>query len=126
MPIANNSYVGMDSIGSDDHSALLCHTDNIVNCCNSKDSVNETALGNWYFANGESLENEDDNMASGHGMLSPRSLIVTRGQGVVRLLILQPVSPVELGQLYCQVPNIKGENKRLFINLSKLYMIIPH
>lgn len=27
MPIASNSYVGMDNIGNDDDIALLCHTD---------------------------------------------------------------------------------------------------
>lgn len=121
MPIANNSYVDMDSIGSDDDSALHCHTNNI-SCCNDH-KVSGTVIGNWYSANGEALDNIMTMMASGDGRevyLSQSSLSVSRGQGVVCLLRQQQGTPIELGQLYCEVPDDKGVNKTLFINLSEL------
>ena len=118
MPLVNNSYVDRDSIDSDNDSALLCHTDN-TDCCNRKHS--QTVTGNWYSVTGDAL---DINMvASGHGMgefPSQSSLSVSRGPGVVRLLRQQQASPMELGQLYCEVPDVRGVSQRLFINLSEL------
>ena len=107
--------MGIGRIGSDDDSALLCLTDK-TDCCNSTLSPDGNALGNWYFANGEALEDLANSMA-------PRSLFVTRGQSVVRLLQLQPASTMELGQLYCEVPDTQGVHKRVSINLCKLCII---
>ena len=123
MAIANNSYVGLDSIGNDDASALLCHTDN-TDCC----TPNGHALGNWYSASGHSLEN-DNGVASGHGMedlLPQSSLIVTRDVSIVRLLRRNELdSPLELGQIYCEIPNAEGVNQRIYISLCKSPILLP-
>ena len=77
--IANNSFVDIDSIGSDDTGALLCHTDN-PNCCNSTESLNDSVIANWYFDNGTAYEQITATDKSDTYFVS------NRGEHVIKLL----------------------------------------
>ena len=122
IPIANNGYVDVDSIGSDDDGALICHTDNTDCCTSTLLPEGDGELGHWYTPGGDNLEDlaiPVEPMASGMGdmILS----LVTRGQSLVRLIqVVKLVRVVDLGQFYCEVPDAKGEMQRVYVNLCEL------
>ena len=117
--IANNSYVNIDSIGSDDASALLCHTDK-TDCCNATLSPNGTTEGNWYYTNGDAVGTHDENEGSALTMddMSATSFTVNRGPSEVRLLLAN--SPQEGGNFYCEVPDADDISQMLYVNICEL------
>ena len=121
IPIANNSYVDVDSIGSNENGALICCTD-MTDCCTSTLSPGGVEIGHWYTPGGDNLEALDipiEPMASGMGEMMPS--LVIRGQSLVLLIqVVKLVTIVDLGQFYCEVPDAKGETQRVYVNLCKL------
>ena len=114
--IANNSYVDIDSIGSDDNGALICHTDCRI-------LPNETAEGNWYYPNGTVVEMADNRMADNISV----SFISSRGQREIRLLhIVNSCLTTDsegLGIFYCMVTDTYDASQILYINICELHLI---
>ena len=113
--IANNSFVDIDSIGSNDTSALLCHT-NKLDCCNYM-SLNETEQGNWYFDNGTA--HEEITATNTSNML----FVSNRGQGVIRLLLNHLVdnnTETMIGHFYCLISDANGTDHTIHVNICEL------
>ena len=122
--IANNSYVDIDSIGSDDDGALLCHTDK-TDCCNSTIAPNGTTemSGHWYNPYGVAIESQDDNEEATMGDMSATSFAVSRGQNVIRLSQVNSSSR-ELGHFYCEVPDANDINQMLYISICEYAQLL--
>ena len=100
--IANNSYVDIDSIGSHESEALICHTD----CCMS---TNEITEGNWYYPNGTMVRMAEDNMGV---HIYP-----------YMYLFLDNLLNVErFGRFYCVVNDTNDTNHTLYINICELLL----
>ena len=109
--IANNSFVDIDSIGSNDTSALLCHT-NETHCCSSTDT-------NWYYENGTAVRNIGDIPDNDS---SDVVFVSSRGQSVINLLLSQHAdkNTTERGHFYCLISDADGLNHTLHVNICKL------
>ena len=112
--VINNSYVDIDQIGSNDTSALLCHT-NKTDCCNTTLSPNATALGSWYYSNDTVVG------VSGDSNNSTAFFAVNRGDGVVRLFQNSSSSSnSEVGQFYCVIPDANNTDRTVYVNICEL------
>ena len=105
--IANNSFIDIDSIGSNDTSALLCHI-------NSTGSCNGTITGNWFYHNGTPVTTFEDIAAASNS--NETFFVTNRNQSVIQLHQFQPASDSssEIGHFYC----VADDNKtRLTLNV---------
>ena len=116
--ITNNSYVDIDSIGSDDNGALICHTD----CCMSP---NVTAEGNWYYPNGTVVRTAKDYMDDN---ASAAFFVSNRSQREIHLLRTMnnhsAIDSERLGHFYCVITDTNDTNHTLFINICELHLCL--
>ena len=54
--LPNHSYVDLGTVGTNNSTSVLCHTD-LENCCRNEDGPHR---GQWFFPNGESLQTNED------------------------------------------------------------------
>ena len=109
--IANDSYVDVDSIGSDETGALHCHI-NRTDCC-SGSVLNEFVEGDWYYPNGTVI-----GMAmADKNNVNTASFISNRTQD--ELLLFQNTgsySATERGRFYCVIHD-GLINQTLYVNI---------
>jgi hypothetical protein len=101
VPIANNSYVGVDDIGEGDD-ALLCHT-NKPDCCH----YIFNRAGEWYYPDGTRVGLKYDY----------DEFYRNRGIGIVRLNHQQEIFTAR-GRFRCEVPDASSMNQILFVNIG--------
>ena len=118
--LANNSFVDINSIGSNNSSALLCHT-NETDCCRSTDTMlpNPSIVANWYYDNGTAVRNIGDIPDNDS---SDVVFVSSRGQSVINLLLSQHAdkNTTERGHFYCLISDADGTNHTLHVNICKL------
>lgn len=92
--IANNSFIDIDSIGSNDTSALLCHINSTENC--SSTSLN----GDWFYHNGTLVQDATTSTYCNSSFFASSG-----GQSVIRLHYSPSVDndSTETGHFYCMV-----------------------
>lgn len=104
--ITNNSFIDIDSIGSNDTSALLCHI-------SSTESCNGTITGNWFYHNGTPVTTFEDINATRNS--NETFFVTNRNQSVIQLHWYQPASDSssEIGHFYCMA---EDNETRLTLN----------
>ena len=100
----NNSIVTLDEIG-DESAALYCLT-NEIDCCRSSDTPQGVrAIGEWFFSNGSSVDNEGSGDDTYRG----------RGPSFVRLQRRNNAQTT--GVFRCEVPDASGTNQQLYVGV---------
>ena len=102
----NNTEVLITDIGQDASGgspSLTCHTD-LRNCCRNSDTGFQGGRGEWYYPDGNVVQNNADSMAAGEGFYRFRN-----APQVVRLArrASNPLSPT--GTFCCVIPTTRGE-----------------
>ena len=102
----NNSALVLTDIG-EGGSGLICLSDS-TQCCSGSDNPNgDTALGNWYFPDGDLVR------TSGSG----RDIYMDRGASMVRLNRRNNViSPT--GVYRCEVVDARGNTQNILVDLQ--------
>ena len=94
--------------------SLICFTD-LVDCCRSSQSLNGSALGNWFYPNGSTVGIKSDNTSEG--------FYRNRGSSRVRLNRREnTTSP--LGLFCCKVPDATNNVIRICANIGNLEFTI--
>ena len=119
--IDNNSYVDIDSIGSNETGALLCHT-NRTGCCSGSISPNEPVEGsNWYYPNDTVVRMAmADNSTTDN--VCTAAFNSNRGQDEI-LLFQNPgcYSARKTGRFRCVIPDDNDINQTLYVNICELH-----
>ena len=94
----------LDEIG-EESAALFCLT-NEIDCCRSSDTPQGVrAIGEWFFSNGSSVDNEG----------SGDDIYRGRGPSFVRLSRRNNAQPT--GVFRCEVPDASGTNQQLYVGV---------
>ena len=88
----------VDDIGEGDD-ALLCHT-NKMDCCRYNMVEMTIRAGEWYFPNGTTVKNKNDNI-----MVAKLVSYFYRNRELQVVRLNRIHSPQEYGKFYCKVPN---------------------
>ena len=99
----NNSIVTLDEIG-EDSAALFCLT-NKTDCCSMKDPPGVGGIGEWFFPDGNSVNNED----SGDD--------IYRGRGPSFVHLQRRNNAQTTGVFRCEVPDASGTIQSLYVGV---------